>query len=180
MCTWEGIFGCILHFGRKKHTSTESTKVSQTQGKKVTRVKQNPLGRDNDTADEWTKTECTACGATDQKQCFESSSVCSFVNRWSVYGPKQSTGSQSPLSPLSNCCLSNLSLMPRWAPGKSCWHPPPTHPTPPQCLCRIKSVCATKAYRLLAALWALLRIVHFSLTTGLDQQILVLTRAIMR
>lgn len=91
-------------------------------------------------------------------------SVCSFVNRWSVSGLKQSTGSQSHLSLLSNCCFSNLSLMPRWAPGKSCCASGLVQNKISLCHRSLQIISSTLAIITHSTLWKKL-----GLTTGLNQ-----------
>lgn len=93
------------------------TKAERSQ-RKVNRVKQNPVGQGNN-GKNWDGGETICGGAADQKQSFESSSVCSFVNRRSVSGLQQTTGSLSPLALLSHSGIGNLSLVPGTAPGQS-------------------------------------------------------------
>lgn len=79
-----------------------------------------PTGSANDKTVGQTETDYTICGATDQNLSIQSHSVCSFVNRRSVSGLQQTTGSLSPLALLSSCCFSNLSPTPKGAAGKFC------------------------------------------------------------
>lgn len=70
----------------------------------------------------------------------------SLFTGWSVSGLQQTTVSASPLALLSNCCFSNLSLVPRSALGKS------------RCTSGLSQSYTAEAYRLITAFWE--RITH--------------------